>query len=61
MSSQGFPFTGRNLNDLMENIKNDPLCFLDSIWDQRSEDLMDLIVQFLNKDPNARITAEKAL
>jgi serine/threonine protein kinase len=53
-----YPFTGRTLTEMYDNIINKPLCFRPDLV-PISQELKDLLNQMLNKNPLQRITAEQ--
>ena len=55
------PFSGKNVKEISKSILEWNYKFHPREWSSISRDAKDLISQMLNKDPNKRITAEKAL
>ena len=57
----GPPFNGSTNNDIFFSILEDQLIFKGAVWNQVSQEAINLIKQLLNKKPDDRITANEAL
>ena len=55
------PFSGSTEESISEKIKSYPVCFESDVWDEVSSEAKDLIRCLLNRDVDARYSAEAAL
>lgn len=55
------PFNGSSYKEIILNVRNSELRFVEEDWVNVSNDAQDLIIKILNKDPSQRMTAEEVL